>query len=118
VRRISGEIVQWILGGRHQLVDFGVERHTLVTGKITQVFHHYLAVVTQGPAARAHLFRVRAQLLRRFSGSTHPIQGEFIDSPPTHFKRKARRIFYLVPRPILTVESLGRSLPEREGRII
>jgi hypothetical protein len=24
----------------HQLADFGVERHTLVTGKIIQVFHH------------------------------------------------------------------------------
>jgi hypothetical protein len=39
-RRISGEIVQCIPGGRHQLADFGVERHTLVTGKIIQVFHH------------------------------------------------------------------------------
>jgi hypothetical protein len=100
------------------LVDFGVERHTLVTGKITQVFHHSSAVVTKGPAARACLFRVRAQLLRRFSGLTRPIQGEFRDSPPTHFERKARHIFCLVPRPIPTVESLGHSLPEREGHII
>jgi hypothetical protein len=68
------------------LVDFGVERHTLVTGKITQVFHHSSAAVTQGPAARAHLSRVRAQLLRRFSGSTCPIQGEFRDSPPTQLR--------------------------------
>jgi hypothetical protein len=45
-RRISGETVQWIPGGRHQLADFGVERHTLVTGKITQVFHHSSAAVT------------------------------------------------------------------------
>jgi hypothetical protein len=68
------------------LVDFGVERHTLVTGKITQVFHHSSAVVTQGPAARAHLSRVRVQLLRRFSRSTCPIQGEFRDSPPTQLR--------------------------------
>jgi hypothetical protein len=26
----------WIPGGRHPEVDFGVERHTLVTGKITR----------------------------------------------------------------------------------
>jgi hypothetical protein len=37
---MSGEIVQCIPGGRHQLADFGVERHTLVTGRIIQVFHH------------------------------------------------------------------------------
>jgi hypothetical protein len=85
-RRISGEIVQWILGGRHQLADFDVERHTLVTRKITQVFHHSSAVVTQGPVARAHLSRLRAQLLRRFSGSTCPIQGEFKDSPSTQLR--------------------------------
>ena len=42
------------------MVDFGVERHTLVIGKITRVFHHSSAAVTQVPAARAHLFRVRA----------------------------------------------------------
>ena len=58
---------------RNTLVaDFGVERHTLVNGKITQVFHRSLATVTQVPAARALLFRERAQLLRRFSGSTCP----------------------------------------------
>jgi hypothetical protein len=68
------------------LVDFSVERHTLVTGKITQVFHHSSATVTQVPTARAHLFRVRAQLMRRFSGSTCPIQGEFRDSPPTQLR--------------------------------
>jgi hypothetical protein len=28
------------------LADFGVERHTLVTGKIIQVFHHSSAAVT------------------------------------------------------------------------
>ena len=68
------------------MVDFGVERHTLVIGKITQVFHHSSAAVTQVPIARAHLSRVRAQLLRRFSGSTCPIQGEFRDSPPTQLR--------------------------------
>jgi hypothetical protein len=59
-RHISGEIVQWIPGGRHQLDDFSVERHTLVIKKITQVFHHSSTTVMQGPAARAHLFRERA----------------------------------------------------------
>jgi hypothetical protein len=68
------------------LVDFGVERHTLVTRKITQVFHHSSAAVTQGPTTRVHLSRVRAQLLRRFSGSTCPIQGEFRDSPLTQLR--------------------------------
>jgi hypothetical protein len=34
-RHILGEIVQWIPGGKHQLADFSVERHTLVTEKIT-----------------------------------------------------------------------------------
>jgi hypothetical protein len=72
-----------ILGARHQLVDFGVERHTLFIGKITQVFHHSSTTVTQVPTAKAHLFRVRAQLLRRFSGATCPFQGEFKDSPLT-----------------------------------
>jgi hypothetical protein len=43
------------------VVDFGVERHTLVTGEITQVFHQSSAAVSQVPAARAHLFRVRVQ---------------------------------------------------------
>ena len=59
------------------MADFGVERHTLVTGKITQVFHHSSATVTKGPAARAYLSRVRMQLLRRFRESICPIQGEF-----------------------------------------
>ena len=36
-RSLSGEIVQCIPGGRHQLADFGVERHTLVTRKIIRV---------------------------------------------------------------------------------
>jgi hypothetical protein len=68
------------------LADFGVERHTLVTGKITKVFHHSSAAVTQVPAAKAHLFRVRAQLLRRLSGSTRPFQGKLRDSPPTQLR--------------------------------
>jgi hypothetical protein len=81
------------------LVDFGVERHTLLTGKITQVFHHSLAAVTQGPTIRAHLSRVRAQLLRRFSGSTCPILGEFRDSPPTQLRgRKGTSIAWFLVR--------------------
>jgi hypothetical protein len=68
------------------VVDFGVERHTLVTGEITQVFHQSSTTVLQDSAAGAHLFRERAQLLRRFSGSTCPIQGEFRDSPPTQLR--------------------------------
>jgi hypothetical protein len=48
------------------VVDFGVERHTLVTGEITQVFHQFSTRVIQVPTTRAHLFRVRAQLLRRY----------------------------------------------------
>jgi hypothetical protein len=73
----------WIPGGIHPEVDFGVERHTLVTGEIIQIFHRSLAVVTQVAAARAHLFRVRAQLLRRLRDSTCPSQGESRDSLPT-----------------------------------
>jgi hypothetical protein len=68
------------------LADFGVERHTLVTRKITQVFHHSSVAVTQGLAIRAHLSRVRAQLMRRLSRSTCPIQEEFRDSPLTQLR--------------------------------
>ena len=68
------------------MADFGVERHTLVTEKITQVFHHSSAAITQGSVARAHSSRVRAQLLRRFRESICPIQGEFKDSPPTQLR--------------------------------
>jgi hypothetical protein len=75
------------------LVDFGVERHTLVTGKIIQVFHHSSATVTQVPATRAHLFKVSAQLLRRFSGLIFPIHGEFIDSPPTQLRGRKGTYF-------------------------
>jgi hypothetical protein len=63
------------------MVDFGIERHTPVTEEVTQIFHRSSAAVSQVAAARAHLFKVRAQLLRRFSGSTCPFQGEFKDSP-------------------------------------
>jgi hypothetical protein len=75
------------------LVDFGVERHTLVIGKITQVFHHSSTTVTQGPVARAHLSRVRAQLLRRLSGSNCPIREEFRDSPPTQLRGRQGTYF-------------------------
>jgi hypothetical protein len=63
---MSEEIVQWIPGGRHQLVGFGVERHTLVTRKIIQVFHYSSTAITQCSAAREHSSRVRAHLLRGF----------------------------------------------------
>ena len=68
------------------VVDFSVERHTLVIEEITQVFHQSSTAVLRGLAIGAHLFRERAQLLRRFSGSTCPIQGEFRDSPPTQLR--------------------------------
>jgi hypothetical protein len=41
----------------------------------------------------SHLFRVRAQLLRRLSGSTCPIQGEFRDSPWTHLRGRKGEYF-------------------------
>jgi hypothetical protein len=68
------------------VVDFDVERHTLVTGEIMQIFHRCLATVTQVAAIRAHLFRVRAQLLRRLSDSTCPHQGESSDSLSTQLR--------------------------------
>jgi hypothetical protein len=37
------------------VVDFGVERHTLVTGEITQVFHQSSATVLQGFNSRGTL---------------------------------------------------------------
>jgi hypothetical protein len=48
------------------VVDFGVERHTLVMGEITQVFHQSSTTFIQFPVARVHLVRVRVQLLRRY----------------------------------------------------
>ena len=78
------------------MADFGVERHTLVTGKIIQVFHHSSAVVTQCSAARAHSSRVRAQLLRGFLVDlSHP--GRTMRFPFDPFERKERHIFFLVP---------------------
>jgi hypothetical protein len=68
------------------VADFGVERHTLVTREITQVFHQSSATVQQDSATGVHLFRERAQLLRRLSGSTCPIQREFRDSPSTQLR--------------------------------
>jgi hypothetical protein len=51
---------------RNTLVaDFSVERHTLVTGEITQVFCQYSTAVLQDSTTGAHLFRERAHLLRR-----------------------------------------------------
>jgi hypothetical protein len=93
------------------LVDFGVERHTLVTEKIIQVFHHSSAVVTQCSIARVHSSRVRAQLLRGFLVDlSHP--GRIPRFPSDPFERKARRIFCLVPHQILTEESTGAHCPD------
>jgi hypothetical protein len=58
-------VTLWIPGGIHPEVDFSVERHTLVTGEVIDIFHRSLAEVTQVAAARGHLFRVRAQLLMK-----------------------------------------------------
>jgi hypothetical protein len=68
------------------VADFSVERHTLVSREITQVSHQSSTIVLQDPTAGAHLFKERAQLLRRFNGLTCPIQGEFRDSPPTQLR--------------------------------
>jgi hypothetical protein len=97
------------------LADFGVERHTLVTGKIIQVFHHSSAAVTQCSAARAHSSRVRAQLLRGFLVDlSHP--GRILRFPSDPFERKARRIFFLVPHQIPTEESTGAHFPDLDVR--
>jgi hypothetical protein len=61
-------------------------RDTLVTNEVTQVFHQFSTTVLQDSATGAHLFRERAQLLRRFSGSTSPIHGEFRDSLQTQLR--------------------------------
>ena len=89
----SGEsMTLWILGGIHPVVDFGVERHTLVTEEIIQVFHHSSAIVTQCLVARAHSSRVRVQLLRGFLVDlSHP--GRILRFHSDPFERKARRIF-------------------------
>jgi hypothetical protein len=46
-----------ITGGRHTEVDFGVERHTLVTEKIIQIFHRTSTIVIQFSTVRVHLSR-------------------------------------------------------------
>jgi hypothetical protein len=86
------------------LDDFGVEKHTLVTGKITKVFHHPSAVVTQTLVARAHSSRGRAQLLGGLDIDLSHL-GRILRFPSDPFERKARRIFCLVPRQIPTEES-------------
>jgi hypothetical protein len=48
----------WIPVGRHPEVDFDVERHTLVTGKIIQIFHHTSTTVIQFAVVRAPLIQV------------------------------------------------------------
>ena len=45
------------------MVDFGVERHNLVTGKIIQIFHRFATTILQVQTASAHFIRVRAQVL-------------------------------------------------------
>ena len=95
--------------------DFGVERHTLFTGKIIQVFHHSLASVIQCPTTRAHSSRVRAQILRGFLVDlSHP--GRIPRFPSDPFERKARHIFFLVPHQILTEESTGTNFPDLDVR--
>jgi hypothetical protein len=101
----------WIPRGIHPVVDFGIERHTLVTGELTQIFHQSLAAVTQVAAARAHLFRVRVQLLRRLSELTRPIQG--FSSDPV--ERMAWRIYFLVSRQIPTKKSSWAHYSAIEG---
>jgi hypothetical protein len=93
------------------VADFGVERHTLVTEKIIQVFHHSSAVVTQCLVARAHSSRVRAQLLRGFLVDlSHPGRiPRFLSDP---FERRARCIFFLVPHQIPMDESTGTHFPD------
>jgi hypothetical protein len=92
------------------VTDFGVERHTLVTGNIIQVFHHSLATVTQCSTARAHSSRVRAQLLRGFLVDlSYP--GRILRFPSDPFERRERCIFFLVPHQILMEESTRKHFP-------
>jgi hypothetical protein len=80
------------------LADFGVERHTLVTEKITQVFHHSSTAVTQCSAARVHSSRGRAQLLGGLEiDLSHP--GRILRFPSDPFERKARQ--HLLPGSLL-----------------
>jgi hypothetical protein len=93
------------------LDDFSVERHTLVTRKIIQVFHHSSAAVTQCSAAGAHSSRVRAQLLRGFLVElSHP--GRIPRFPSDPFERKERFIFFLVPHQIPMEESTRAHFPD------
>ena len=88
------------------MVDFGVERHTLVTGNIIKVFHHYSVAVTQCSSTRAHSSRVRAHLLRGFLVDlSHLGRTSRFSSNP--FERRERHIFFLVPHHILMEESIG-----------
>jgi hypothetical protein len=81
------------------LDDFGVERHTLVTRKIIQLFHHSSIAVIQCSIARA-------QLLRGFLVNlSHP--GRILRFPSDPFERRERHIFFLVPHQILMEESSG-----------
>jgi hypothetical protein len=97
------------------LVDFDVERHTLVNGQIIQVFHHSSAAVTQCSTARAHSSRVRAQLLRGFLVKLyHP--GRSPRFPFDPFERKARCIFFLVPHQISMEESTRVHFPDLDVR--
>jgi hypothetical protein len=75
------------------MADFGVERHTLVTREITHVFHQTSTVVLQDLVATTHLFREREKILRRFSGLPCPIDGDLIDSPPTHLRGRPYTLF-------------------------
>jgi hypothetical protein len=97
------------------LDDFGVERHTLVTGEIIQVFHHSSTTVTQCSLARAHSSRVRAQLLRGFLVDLSHL-GRILRFPSDPFERKARHIFCLVPHQIPTEESTGAHFPDLDVR--
>jgi hypothetical protein len=97
------------------LDDFGVERHTLVTGKSIQVFHHSSAAVTQCSVARAHSSIVRAELLRGFLVDLSQLRRILI-FPSDPFERRERLIFLLVPDQILTEESTGTHFPDLDVR--
>jgi hypothetical protein len=93
------------------LVDFGVERHTLVTRKIIQVFHHSSSAVIQCSTTRAHSSKVREQLMRGFLVDlSHP--GRIPRFPSDPFERRERHIFFLVPYQILMEESTGAHFPD------
>jgi hypothetical protein len=78
------------------VADFGVERHTLVIGKIIQVFHHSSTTVTLCSVASVHSSRARAQLLRGFLVDLSHL-GRILRFPSDPFERRARCIFCLVP---------------------